>query len=62
VSHAFVTRLTHIDHDREMALVAAEKANDGPILSVASFLHFARPDDIEAEGVRLSVRQPKAGF
>lgn len=57
-----MTRLTHIDHDREMALVAAEKANDGPILSVASFLHFARPDDIEAEGVRLSVRQPKAGF
>jgi acetyltransferase len=48
VSHTFVARLTQIDYDREMALVATEMNGDGsPILGVARIV--ADPDSETAE-------------
>jgi acetyltransferase len=48
VSHTFVARLTQIDYDREMALVATEMNGDGsPILGVARIV--ADPDNETAE-------------
>jgi acetyltransferase len=48
VSHAFATRLTQIDYDREMALVATDPSTDLPdILGVARLV--ADPDNEKAE-------------
>jgi acetyltransferase len=48
VSHTFVARLTQIDYDREMALVATENtAPQAPILGVARIV--ADPDNENAE-------------
>jgi acetyltransferase len=48
ISHSFVARLTQIDYDREMALVATESTAEGaPILGVARIV--ADPDNEAAE-------------
>ena len=46
LTHPFAAKLTQIDYDREMALVA-EPAKEGEILGVARF--FADPDNVRAE-------------
>jgi acetyltransferase len=47
VSHAFIARLTQIDYDREMALVATDPSAGHDILGVARII--ADPDNEKAE-------------
>jgi acetyltransferase len=47
ISHAFIARLTQIDYDREMALVATEASDNADILGVARIV--ADPNNENAE-------------
>ena len=51
ISHAFIARLTQIDYDREMALVATEASDNPDLLGVARIVDEPPPD----AGKRLTV-------